>query len=100
MDKETKEIVSTLKQFDELTEVQEPSLSTITEKIKLHQEQKKAIFVKELILFICVACSLFVGTILLAFETPFSIILIQGLGFIALPIIFKRDKKKIESEWI
>ncbi|WP_088069898.1 YxlC family protein [Gottfriedia luciferensis] len=100
MDKEKEGIVSAFKQFDELTDIQEPSLSAITEKIKLHQEQKKASFLKELILFICVACSLFIGTFLLAFEAPISVVIIQGLGFIAFPIIFKRDKKKIESEWI
>jgi hypothetical protein len=36
----------------------------------------------------------------MALEAPVSIVIIQGLGFIALPIIFKRDKKKIESELI
>ncbi|KQL40065.1 hypothetical protein AN960_08900 [Bacillus sp. FJAT-25509] len=98
MDKE--EIVSAFKQFDELTNIQEPSINAITEKIKSHQEKKKTIFLKELIIFICVACSLFIGTLLIALEAPVSIVIIQGLGFIVLPIIFKRDKKKIESEWI
>ncbi|WP_088012357.1 YxlC family protein [Gottfriedia acidiceleris] len=98
MDKE--EIVSAFKQFDELTNVQEPSISAMTEKIKLHQEKKKTIFLKELIVFICVACSLFIGALLIALKAPVSIVIIQGLGFIALPIIFKRDKKKIESEWM
>lgn len=98
MDKE--EIVSAFKQFDELTNVQEPSISAMTEKIKLHQEKKKTVFLKELIVFICIACSLFIGALLIALEAPVSIVIIQGLGFIALPIIFKRDKKKIESEWM
>ncbi|MGG0176887.1 DUF5345 family protein [Gottfriedia acidiceleris] len=98
MDKE--EIVSAFKQFDELTNVHVPSISTITEKLSIHQEKKKTIFLKELIVFICVACSLFIGALLIALEAPVSIVIIQGLGFIALPIIFKRDKKKIESELI
>lgn len=98
MDKE--EIVSAFKQFDELTNIQEPSINAITEKIKSHQEKKKTIFFKELILFVCVACSLFIGALLIALEAPVSIVIIQVLGFIALPVIFKRDKKKIESEWI
>ncbi|PFH85724.1 DUF5345 family protein [Bacillus sp. AFS088145] len=98
MDKE--EIVSAFKQFDEITNINEPSINEITEKIKIHQEKKKTIFLKELIVFICVACSLFIGTLLVALEAPVSIVMIQGLGFIALPIIFKRDKKKIESELI
>ncbi|PGL71569.1 DUF5345 family protein [Bacillus sp. AFS055030] len=98
MDKE--EIVSAFKQLDELTSVNEPTISEITEKIKFHQEKKKAIFLKELIVFICVACSLFIGALLMALEAPVSIVIIQGLGFIALPIILKRDKKKIEGELI
>ncbi|UPM54048.1 DUF5345 family protein [Gottfriedia acidiceleris] len=98
MDKE--EIVIALKQFDEITEVYEPSISAITDKIKLHQVKKKTIFLKELIVFICVACSLFIGALLMALEAPVSIVIIQGIGFIALPIIFERDKKKIESELI
>ena len=36
MDKE--EIVSAFKQFDELTNVHEPSISAITEKLNVHQE--------------------------------------------------------------
>ncbi|WP_129689863.1 DUF5345 family protein [Gottfriedia acidiceleris] len=96
MDKE--EIISAFKQFDDLTNVHEPSISAITEKLKCHQKRKKTIFLKELIVFICVACSLFIGALLMALEAPVSIVIIQGLGFIALPIIFKRDKKKIESE--
>jgi|GEM_PF-3604840 len=98
MDKE--EIVSAFKQFDELTNIHEPSISEITEKLNVHQEKKKTIFLKELVVFICVACSLFIGALLMALEAPVSIVIIQSLGFIALPIIFKRDKKKIESELI
>ncbi len=98
MDKE--EIVSAFKQFDEITNITEPSINEITEKIKIHQEKKKTIFLKELIVFICVACSLFIGALLIALKAPVSIVIIQGLGFIVLPIIFKRDKKKIESELI
>ncbi|QKE74196.1 YxlC family protein [Arthrobacter citreus] len=97
MDKE--EIVSALKQFDELVDIHEPSINSITEKLQLHQEKKKTIFFKELVLFICVACSLFASILLIALKVPVSIVIFQGLGFIALPIIFKRDKKKIESEW-
>ncbi|PEC51696.1 DUF5345 family protein [Bacillus sp. AFS096315] len=98
MDKE--EIVKAFKQFDELTNVHEPSISAITEKLNVYQEKKKTINLKELIVFICVACSLFIGALLMALEAPVSIVIIQGLGFIVLPIIFKRDKKKIESELI
>ncbi|XRG78571.1 DUF5345 family protein [Rossellomorea sp. GAMAL-10_SWC] len=98
MDKE--EIVSAFKQFDEIANINEPSINEIIEKIKIHQEKKKTIYLKELIVFICVACSLFIGAFLVALEAPVSIVIIQGLGFIVLPIIFKRDKKKIESELI
>ncbi len=99
MNKETDELLSTMKQIDDVTEVHIPSLNTISQKIALHQQQKRASYVKELILFICVACSLFVGAILLSLQTPINLIIIQVLGFIALPLIFMRDKKKIESEW-
>lgn len=99
MDKETEELFSPMKQIDELTEVEIPSLNTITQKITLHQHQKRAANVKELILFICVACSLFIGGILLSLQTPINLIFIQVLGFVAIPLIFVRDKKKIESEW-
>lgn len=99
MNKETDELLTSLKQIDEITEVDVPSLNTITQKISLHQNQKRSSYVKELILFICVACSLFVAAILLSLQTPINLILIQVLGFIAIPLIFMRDKKKIESEW-
>lgn len=100
MDKETKEIVSAFNQMDRLTDVQVPSLNDIRQKLKIHQEMKIAALIKELILFICVACSIFIGIILLAFETPMSIIAIQAIGFIAFPFIFRRDKKRIEKEWV
>ncbi|MEH6937745.1 YxlC family protein [Bacillus sp. JJ664] len=99
MSKETDELLSAMKQIDELTEVEIPSLNNITQKITLHQHRKRSSYVKELILFICVACSLFVGAILLSLQTPMNLIVIQLLGFIAIPLIFIRDKKKIESEW-
>lgn len=99
MNKETDELFSKMKQIDELTEVEIPSLNIIAQKILLHQQQKRSANVKELILFICVACSLFIGGILLALQTPINLIIIQILGFVAIPLIFIRDKKKIESEW-
>ncbi|WP_088041457.1 DUF5345 family protein [Bacillus sp. EAC] len=100
MNKKTNEFVSILNQIDDLIDVPEPSISSLTQKIKMHEEQKRAAFFRELILFICVACSLFIGTILVAFETPASIIIIQVIGFIVLPFIFSRDKKKLKKEWL
>lgn len=99
MNKETDKLLSSMKQIDELTEVDIPSLNSISQKITMHQQQKRSSYVKELILFICVACSLFIGAILLSLQTPMNLIIIQVLGFIATPLIFMRDKKKIESEW-
>lgn len=98
MNKETEDLISAFKQIDKVTNADIPSLQSINHNIKVHQEQKRAAYMKELILFICVACSLFVGGILLSFQAPVNIIIIQILGFIAVPFILSKDKKKIESE--
>lgn len=97
-DKNNEQLIEVFRDFDEMIEVNIPSIEQLKTTITQHETKQRKAFYRELVLFIFTACIVLTTLMTVLVELPIIFIVVQLILLCFMPFMFKLERRHHEEE--